>query len=90
VLNWCAESLRDKLLKLVTQTTASSPLLDLLNSLYPAVESSCARLSPVGCHQRAQAALRALHTQEKTFEHTDLLMVTEIKSVPLLKLLNFY
>ncbi|XP_039287887.1 protein purity of essence [Nilaparvata lugens] len=55
-------------------------LLEVLQSLIPAVEASCLRQSPVGCHQRAKALLDVLHTQDKKCEMTDQLMVATLGS----------
>lgn len=55
-------------------------LLEVLNSLIPAMESSCERNSPVGCYSRAQQALQSLHTGEKKCVHTDQLMVPTLGS----------
>jgi E3 ubiquitin-protein ligase UBR4 len=54
-------------------------LVELTSALIPAVESSCEKCSPVGCHSRAQAALSQLHYVQKKFEHTDQLMVNLIE-----------
>ncbi|XP_054271979.1 E3 ubiquitin-protein ligase UBR4-like isoform X4 [Macrosteles quadrilineatus] len=57
-----------------------SPLLELLQSLMPAVEAACTRQSPVGCYHRAQSALEQLHSLDKKFETTDQLMVPTLGS----------
>jgi E3 ubiquitin-protein ligase UBR4 len=59
----------------VSSSSVVASLLELVKILMPAVEASCKRHSPVGCHKRAQTALRELHTLEKRFENTDQLMV---------------
>lgn len=74
----CTESSREVLLNHITSSSVVSSLLDLVKILMPAVEASCKRHSPVGCHQRAQTALRELHTLEKRFENTDQLMVRKL------------
>ena len=71
----CIENSREALMNHISSSSVVSSLLDLVKILMPAVEASCKRHSPVGCHQRAQAALRELHTLEKRFENTDQLMV---------------
>jgi E3 ubiquitin-protein ligase UBR4 len=71
----CIESSREILVAHVSSSSVVASLLDLVKILMPAVEASCKRHSPVGCHQRAQMALRELHTLEKRFENTDQLMV---------------
>jgi E3 ubiquitin-protein ligase UBR4 len=62
----------------ISGSSVVSSLLDLVKILMPAVEASCKRHSPVGCHQRAQTALLELHTLEKHFEITDQLMVRKL------------
>ncbi|XP_011335506.2 E3 ubiquitin-protein ligase UBR4 isoform X2 [Ooceraea biroi] len=57
-----------------------SSLVDLTRALVPAVDASCQRYSPVGCHTRAQLALKRLHTLDKKFEHTDQLMLPTLGS----------
>jgi len=74
----CIESSREVLMNHITSSLVVSSLLDLVKILMPAVEASCKRHSPVGCHQRAQAALCELHTLEKRFENTDQLMVSGV------------
>jgi E3 ubiquitin-protein ligase UBR4 len=64
----------------ISSSSVVASLLDLVKILLPAVEASCKRHSPVGCHQRAQTALRELHTLEKHFENTDQLMVRKSDS----------
>lgn len=72
---FCIESSREILVSHISSCSVVASLLDLVKILLPAVEASCKRHSPVGCHQRAQTALRELHTLEKHFENTDQLMV---------------
>lgn len=55
-------------------------LLELVESLVPAVESSCTRNSPVGCHARGLTALQQLHSMDKKYVHTDQLMVPTLGS----------
>ncbi|KAJ8682718.1 hypothetical protein QAD02_018510 [Eretmocerus hayati] len=55
-------------------------LVQLTRALIPAVELSCEKFSPVGCHARAQAALSKLHYVQKKFEHTDQLMLPTLGS----------
>lgn len=50
-------------------------LVQLTKTLLPAVDASCQKNSAVGCHARAQMALRQLHSLDKQMEHTDQLMV---------------
>lgn len=52
-----------------------SSLVDLTRALLPAVDASCRKNSAIGCHARAQMALKQLHTVDKKFEYTDQLMV---------------
>ncbi|XP_069695727.1 E3 ubiquitin-protein ligase UBR4 isoform X2 [Periplaneta americana] len=74
------ESSREILMSHISNSSVVASLLDLVKILMPAVETSCKRHSPVGCHQRAQTALRQLHTLEKHFENTDQLMVPTLGS----------
>ncbi|CAD6222096.1 GSCOCG00011717001-RA-CDS, partial [Cotesia congregata] len=55
-------------------------LVELTKTLLPVVNISCQKNSSVGCHTRAQIALRQLHTLEKKFEHTDQLMLSTLGS----------
>lgn len=55
-------------------------LLDIANMLVPVVETISSRMSPVGCHKRAKAALDQLHTTDKKFEYVDKLMVKFIRN----------
>ncbi|KAK2587955.1 hypothetical protein KPH14_004040 [Odynerus spinipes] len=57
-----------------------SSQMDLIYALIPAVDACCQQNSPVGCHARAQKALRQLHTLEKKFEHTNQLMLPTLGS----------
>ncbi|XP_012287187.1 E3 ubiquitin-protein ligase UBR4 isoform X2 [Orussus abietinus] len=57
-----------------------SSLVELTRTLIPAVKASCQKNSPVGCHARAQMALRQLHNLDKKFEHTDQLMLPTLGS----------
>lgn len=57
-----------------------SSLVELTSTLVPAVESCCQKHSAVGCHYRAQNALRQLHSLDKKFEHTDQLMLPTLGS----------
>ncbi|KAK7862494.1 hypothetical protein R5R35_005919 [Gryllus longicercus] len=74
------ESSRETLLSHLLSSSVVQSLLELVKSLIPAIEASCQRHSPVGCHQRAQKALRQLHSLEKKFELTDQLMVPTLGS----------
>jgi E3 ubiquitin-protein ligase UBR4 len=74
----CLDSSKDILMSHISSSSVVASLLDLVKILMPAVEASCKRHSPVGCHQRAQTALRELHTLEKRFENTDQLMVRKL------------
>ncbi|XP_008551349.1 E3 ubiquitin-protein ligase UBR4 isoform X1 [Microplitis demolitor] len=55
-------------------------LVELTKTLLPAINISCQKNSSVGCHTRAQIALRQLHTLEKRFDHTDQLMLSTLGS----------
>lgn len=69
------ESSKDWIYSQLWKSGLVSSLVDLTRALVPAVDTSCQRYSPVGCHARAQLALKHLHTLDKKFEHTDQLMV---------------
>lgn len=67
----------------LTQLWASglvTSLVELTRTLIPAVDASCQKNSPVGCHTRGQIALRQLHTLEKKFIYTDQLMLSTLGS----------
>lgn len=55
-------------------------LIDFMSSLIPSVKVTCAQNSPVGCYSRAMQALQQLHTCEKKFVHTELLMLGTVGS----------
>lgn len=55
-------------------------LVELTDCMIPAIDLSCQKNSPIGCHARAQEALYELHTLEKRFEHTDQLMLPTLGS----------
>ncbi|XP_018338757.1 PREDICTED: protein purity of essence isoform X6 [Trachymyrmex septentrionalis] len=74
------ESSKDWIHSQLSKSGLVSSLVDLMRVLVPAVDSSCQRYSPVGCHARAQLALKRLHTLEKKFEHTDQLMLPTLGS----------
>ncbi|KAI4460353.1 e3 ubiquitin-protein ligase ubr4 [Holotrichia oblita] len=61
-------------------STVPGTLLNLLQSFIPAVEASCNRNSPVGCHARALKALQQLHSADKKYVYTDQLMVPTLGS----------
>lgn len=61
-------------------STVPGTLLNLLQSFIPAVEASCSRNSPVGCHARALKALQQLHSADKKYVYTDQLMVPTLGS----------
>lgn len=70
-----SEGSKDWILSKLWGSGLVSSLVQLTRALIPAVEASCEKFSPVGCHSRAQAALSQLHYVQKRFEHTDQLMV---------------
>ncbi|XP_066993474.2 E3 ubiquitin-protein ligase UBR4 [Anabrus simplex] len=74
------EGSKDSLIAHISSSSVVASLLELVKCLVPAVQASCQRHSPVGCHQRAQKALQQLHTLEKKFENTDQLMVPTLGS----------
>ncbi|XP_032676900.1 protein purity of essence isoform X4 [Odontomachus brunneus] len=74
------ESSKDWIYSQLWKSGLVSSLVDLTHVLVPAVDVSCQRYSPVGCHARAQLALKHLHTLDKKFEHTDQLMLPTLGS----------
>ncbi|KAL0119215.1 hypothetical protein PUN28_009656 [Cardiocondyla obscurior] len=74
------EPSKDWIYSQLSKSGLVSSLVDLMRVLVPAVDSSCQRYSPVGCHARAQLALKRLHTLDKKFEHTDQLMLPTLGS----------
>nr|XP_012152236.1 PREDICTED: protein purity of essence isoform X3 [Megachile rotundata] len=62
------------------KTGLVSSLVDLTRTLVPVVDASCKKNSAVGCHARAQAALKQLHTMDKKFEYTDQLTLPTLGS----------
>ncbi|XP_014478762.1 PREDICTED: protein purity of essence isoform X5 [Dinoponera quadriceps] len=74
------ESSKDWIYSQLWKSGLVSSLVDLTRVLVPAVDASCQRYSPVGCHARAQLALKHLHTLDKKFEHTDQLMLPTLGS----------
>lgn len=55
-------------------------LLNITSMLVPVVEAICSRMSSVGCHKRARAALDQLHHAEKKFEYVDKLVIATLGS----------
>ena len=51
-------------------------VLDMLDWFLPSLTENYQSMSPMGSLQRAQSALRELHSQQKTIETTDQLMVS--------------
>ncbi|XP_034944940.1 E3 ubiquitin-protein ligase UBR4 isoform X2 [Chelonus insularis] len=74
------EGSKDWVLSQLWSSGLISSLVELTKTLLPAVNLSCQKNSPVGCHTRAQAALKQLHTLDKKFEHTDQLMLSTLGS----------
>uniref|UniRef100_A0A3B3SK32 Ubiquitin protein ligase E3 component n-recognin 4 n=1 Tax=Paramormyrops kingsleyae TaxID=1676925 RepID=A0A3B3SK32_9TELE len=73
------EGCRDELL---SQLGSSTPaiVLDMLVFLMDAIQTNFQQASAVGSSSRAQQALHELHTQDKTVEMTDQLMVPTLGS----------
>ena len=59
----------------VAQSGVVATVLDMLQTLLPAITANYDRLSPVGSAGRAMRALQELGTKPKTCETTDQLMV---------------
>lgn len=74
------EGSKDWVLSQLWSSGLVSSLVELTRTLVPAVNISCQKNSPVGCHTRAQIALRQLHFLDKKFEHTDQLMLSTLGS----------
>ncbi|XP_043276539.1 protein purity of essence isoform X5 [Venturia canescens] len=74
------EGSRDWVLSQLWSSGLVTSLVKLTRTLLPAVNISCQKNSPVGCHTRAQIALRQLHFLDKKFEHTDQLMMSTLGS----------
>lgn len=67
-----------------SQATSSTAalVLDLLSFLMDAIQTNFQQDSAVGSSSRAQHALNELHTQDKTVEMTDQLMVQTMSCTP--------
>ncbi|XP_046612558.1 E3 ubiquitin-protein ligase UBR4 isoform X2 [Neodiprion virginianus] len=74
------EGSKDWVLSQLSNSGLVSSLVELTRTLVSAVDASCQKNSAVGCHARAQLALRQLHTLDKKFEHTDQLMLPTLGS----------
>ncbi|XP_011314104.1 protein purity of essence isoform X2 [Fopius arisanus] len=74
------EGSRDWIMTQLWSSGLVTSLVELTRTLIPAVDASCQKNSPVGCHTRGQIALRQLHTLEKKFIHTDQLMLSTLGS----------
>ena len=74
------EGSKDWILSQLWSSGLISSLVELTSNLVPAVEAYCQKHSAVGCHSRAQMALRQLHSLDKKFEHTDQLMLPTLGS----------
>ncbi|KAK9874861.1 hypothetical protein WA026_005677 [Henosepilachna vigintioctopunctata] len=59
---------------------ATANLINFVQTLVPAIETTCNINSPVGCHSRALEALRRLHQENKEYVNTDQLMVPTLGS----------
>ena len=76
-----AETSKDWIQGYLWKSGLVSSLVDLTRALVPAVDASCRKNSVIGCHARAQTALKQLHTVDKKFEYTDQLMVRIVSFV---------
>ncbi|KAL3276929.1 hypothetical protein HHI36_012295 [Cryptolaemus montrouzieri] len=59
---------------------ATANLISFIQTLVPAIETTCSINSPVGCHSRALGALHRLHHENKEYVNTDQLMVPTLGS----------
>lgn len=74
------EGSKEWLLNYLASSFVTETLLELAESILPAVESYCNLNSPVGCHKRGLQALQQLHSDEKKYVQTDQLMVPTLGS----------
>ncbi|XP_072569550.1 E3 ubiquitin-protein ligase UBR4 isoform X8 [Paramormyrops kingsleyae] len=74
------EGCRDELLSQVLGSSTPAIVLDMLVFLMDAIQTNFQQASAVGSSSRAQQALHELHTQDKTVEMTDQLMVPTLGS----------
>ncbi|TRY87094.1 hypothetical protein DNTS_009169 [Danionella cerebrum] len=74
------EGCREDLLVQVTSSSTAALVLELLIFLMDAIQTNFQQASAVGSSSRAQHALNELHTQDKTVEMTDQLMVPTLGS----------
>ncbi|XP_017342515.1 E3 ubiquitin-protein ligase UBR4 isoform X1 [Ictalurus punctatus] len=74
------EGCREDLLAQVATSSTATLVLDLLSFLMDAIQTNFQQDSAVGSSSRAQHALNELHTQDKTVEMTDQLMVPTLGS----------
>lgn len=74
------EGAKDWLLNYLGNCSVIPTLIELMQTLVPAVEEYCNRTSPVGCHVRAVKALQQLYSAEKKYLHTDQLMLPTLGS----------
>ncbi|XP_016138625.1 E3 ubiquitin-protein ligase UBR4 [Sinocyclocheilus grahami] len=74
------EGCREDLLIQVASSSTAALVLELLIFLMDAIQTNFQQASAVGSSSRAQHALNELHTQDKTVEMTDQLMVPTLGS----------
>ena len=70
----------DELLKKMSSSDLVSSVVEILSSLFPAVEKASKRLSPVGSLQRARQTLQQLHCDPKTIVASESLMIPTLGS----------
>lgn len=73
ILHW--PFISQKLFFLQTASSTAAVILEMLMFLMEAIQTNFQQASAVGSSSRAQQALNELHTQDKTVEMTDQLMV---------------
>lgn len=74
------EGAKDWLVNYLGNCPIIGTLIQLMQTLIPAIETFCNRTSPVGCHIRAVNALQQLHSADKKYSHTDQLMLPTLGS----------
>lgn len=69
-----------ELLQVTASSELPSAIVDILNTLLPAVERASKRLSPVGSLQRARRTLHQLHNEAKNIVASESLMIPTLGS----------
>ncbi|XP_052222057.1 E3 ubiquitin-protein ligase UBR4-like isoform X2 [Dreissena polymorpha] len=74
------EGNQDAIMQTLTGSQTVQTVLDMLDWFLPSLTENYQSMSPMGSLQRAQSALRELHSQQKTIETTDQLMAVTLGS----------